>query len=73
MNQRGNVDKGVSKMVQSIPDDDALRLKVVFYRSERGNEPVREWLKSLSPDEKRIMAKISRLCNSLAAGHAGGA
>jgi phage-related protein len=57
MNQRGNVDKGVSKMVQSIPDDDALRLKVVFYRSERGNEPVREWLKSLSPDEKRIIGE----------------
>ena len=44
-------------MVQSIPDDDALRLKVVFYRSERGNEPVREWLKSLSPDEKRIIGE----------------
>jgi phage-related protein len=57
MNQRGNVDKGVSKMVQSIPDDDALRLEVVFYRSERGNEPVREWLKSLSPDEKRIIGE----------------
>jgi phage-related protein len=57
MNQRENVDKGVSKMVQSIPDHDALRLKVVFYRSERGNEPVREWLKSLSPDEKRIIGE----------------
>ena len=34
-------------MVQSISDDDELRLKVVFYQSERGNEPVREWLKSL--------------------------
>ena len=44
-------------MVQSIPDHDALRLKVVFYRSERGNEPVREWLKSLSPDEKRIIGE----------------
>ncbi len=28
-------------------------LKVVFYRSEAGNEPVREWLKDLHRDDKR--------------------
>lgn len=28
-------------------------LKVVFYRSEAGNEPVREWLKELHRDYKR--------------------
>ena len=28
-------------------------LKVVFYRSETGNEPVREWLKDLHRDDKR--------------------
>ena len=28
-------------------------LKVVFYRSEAGNEPVREWLKDLYRDAKR--------------------
>ncbi|GAB7028507.1 type II toxin-antitoxin system RelE/ParE family toxin [Geotalea toluenoxydans] len=28
-------------------------LKVVFYRSEAGNEPVRDWLKDLSRDDKR--------------------
>ena len=28
-------------------------LKVVFYRSGTGNEPVREWLKGLSREEKR--------------------
>ena len=28
-------------------------LKVVFYRSEAGNEPVREWLKDLPRDDKR--------------------
>lgn len=28
-------------------------LKVVFYRSEAGNEPVREWLKELPRDDKR--------------------
>lgn len=28
-------------------------LKVVFYRSETGNEPAREWLKVLPRDDKR--------------------
>ncbi len=28
-------------------------LSVVFYRSESGNEPVREWLKELPRDDKR--------------------
>lgn len=28
-------------------------LKVVFYRSEAGNEPVRDWLKGLAQDYKR--------------------
>ena len=44
-------------MVQSVSDDNEIRLKVVFYRSERGNEPVREWLKSLSAEEKRIIGE----------------
>ena len=33
--------------------DFSFVLKVVFYRSEAGNEPVREWLKDLQRDEKR--------------------
>ena len=31
----------------------AFVLKVVFYRSETGNEPVRDWLKNLHRDDKR--------------------
>ena len=31
------------------------RLQVRFYRTEAGNEPVREWLKMLPPDEKKII------------------
>jgi phage-related protein len=42
-------------MIQSGPDDSDIRLKVVFFRTERGSEPVREWLKSLSLGEKRII------------------
>jgi len=31
------------------------RLQVRFYRTEAGNEPVREWLKMLPPKEKKII------------------
>lgn len=35
------------------------RLTVVFYRTETGREPVRQWLKDLSPvDRKRVSADI---------------
>jgi len=44
-------------MIQSGLDDSDIHLKVVFFRTERGNEPVREWLKSLSLDEKRIIGE----------------
>jgi hypothetical protein len=33
--------------------DTPFVLKIVFYRSEPGNEPVREWLKDLNRDYKR--------------------
>jgi len=33
--------------------DISFVLKVVFYRSEAGNEPVRDWLKDLHRDDKR--------------------
>ena len=44
-------------MVQLVMDDDDIRLQVVFFRAERGGEPVREWLKSLPLDEKRIVGE----------------
>jgi len=44
-------------MIQSITDDTEIRLKVVFFRTERGSEPVREWLKSLSLDEMRTIGE----------------
>ena len=28
-------------------------LRVIFFRSETGNEPVREWLLKLTPDERK--------------------
>lgn len=30
-------------------------MKVLFYRSAAGNEPVRDWLKTLPPDERKII------------------
>ncbi len=44
-------------MVQSSHDDESLRLKVFFFRTGRGSEPVREWLKSLSSLEKRVIGE----------------
>ncbi len=44
-------------MVQSQSDDHDIRLKVVFFQTRRGNEPVREWLKSLRMEEKRILGE----------------
>jgi phage-related protein len=44
-------------MIQSLPEDESLRLKVFFFRTGRGSEPVREWLKSLTQIEKRILGE----------------
>lgn len=32
-------------------------LKVKFYKTTTGNEPVREWLKTLSPDKKKTIGE----------------
>ena len=32
-------------------------IRVVFFRTETGNEPVREWLKDLPKDEKKIIGE----------------
>jgi len=37
--------------------NDKVRLRVVFYKTATGNEPVRDWLKSLSHDEKKIIGQ----------------
>jgi phage-related protein len=44
-------------MIQLSQDDESLRLTVLFFRTGQGNEPVREWLRSLSPEEKRIIGE----------------
>jgi len=34
--------------------DDGIKLRVVFYKSASGKEPVRQWLKSLPRDDRKI-------------------
>ena len=34
-----------------------LRLKVLFYRTHSGSEPVREWLQKLSREEKKTIGE----------------
>ena len=36
-------------------DDRPKRLPAAFYRSANGTEPVRDWLKALPPDDRRIL------------------
>lgn len=36
---------------------DDIKLRVVFYRTETGREPVREWLKDLTLEERKIIGQ----------------
>lgn len=44
----------------SEDDDNKPILDVVFYKTEAGNEPVREWLKSLPRDDRRAIGEDIR-------------
>lgn len=35
--------------------DQFKRIRAEFYRTDSGNEPVREWLKDLSPEDRRTI------------------
>ncbi len=37
--------------------NDVMRLQVNFYKTESGHEPVREWLRSLSHAEKKVIGE----------------
>ncbi len=41
----------------SEEDDNGPILRVVFYKTEAGNEPVREWLKSLPRADRRTIGE----------------
>lgn len=38
-------------------DDQKLVLRVKFYRTDSGKEPVRDWLKSLTPELRQIIGE----------------
>ena len=42
-------------------NEDAKRLIVHFYRSKAGKEPVREWLKNLSVEDRQALGRDLRL------------
>ena len=44
-------------MIQSIVTRQLKRLPAYFYRSNSGREPVREWLKSLNPADRKIIGE----------------
>ena len=45
--------------MESAPEREGKRVPAIFFRTEAGGEPVREWLRTLSPDDrKRIGADI---------------
>jgi hypothetical protein len=37
--------------------DPSMQLQVVFYRTLSGKEPVREWLKALSVDDRKTIGE----------------
>lgn len=46
-------------MIQSIRP----RLRVVFFRSPNGKEPVREWLLELSQQERKVVGEDLNECS----------
>jgi phage-related protein len=45
--------------LESAQEREGKRIPAIFFRTEAGGEPVRDWLKTLSPDDrKRIGADI---------------
>lgn len=44
-------------------DPDAI-LNVLFYRTEGGNEPVREWLRTLDKEDRKVIGEDVKLVQS---------
>ena len=48
---------GTLVLVMGTDDNNEPVLDVVFYRTEAGNEPVREWLKSLTREDRKVVGE----------------
>ena len=44
-------------MVLYVVDPGLKRLPAYFYRSDTGREPVREWLKDLEPEDRKVIGE----------------
>jgi phage-related protein len=44
-------------MARGVPGNKEPILVVVFYRTEAGNEPVREWLKGLKREDRKVIGQ----------------
>lgn len=45
------------RMTEESPESREPVLRVVFYRTETGNEPVREWLKGLEREDRKAVGQ----------------
>jgi len=39
----------------SVTVDNEVRMRVLFYRTKTGSEPVREWLRALPPEDRKTI------------------
>src|SRR5947209_19228174 len=44
-------------MAGEVPESKELVLRVVFYRTEAGNEPVRQWLQGLKREDRKTIGQ----------------
>jgi phage-related protein len=44
-----------------MPEAPRKRVPAIFYRTEAGNEPVRDWLKSLDREDQRLIGRDIRI------------
>jgi len=41
----------------TLTPGDLKRVPVLFYRTESGNEPVRQWLQAMAPEDRRLIGE----------------
>jgi phage-related protein len=44
-------------MIRRLCESGGKRIAAIFFRTEAGGEPVREWLKSLSPEDRKCIGE----------------
>ena len=44
----------------TLPTDRLKRVSAIFFRTESGREPLREWLRSFAPEDRRLIGEDIR-------------